>query len=374
MMTTVNRKSRRALAPRVDALEGREMLSHAPTPGAGMVHVQARRSAPRFAETNLASDVAGDAPLQDPQLVNGWGIALNPTRGAFWVSDNGTGVTTLYLGDTPNGTPLSKASLVVTIPGGVPTGQVANLGSAFAIPVPGGGTVPSFFIFATESGGIAAWGPALVPNTQAVSVATTPGATYKGITIAQSNAGPRLLAADFAGGKIDVFDGNFQPVSLSANAFRDTKIPQNFAPFNVQEVNGLVIVTYAKKGSSGDDVAGRGNGFVDVFDADGNLLKRLVRHGQLNSPWGVTAAPESFGKFAGALLVGNFGDGRINAFSRKGRFLGALSTRPGRPIVVPGLWGITPGNGISAGRTDRIYFAAGPGGEAHGLFGSIQPA
>jgi uncharacterized protein (TIGR03118 family) len=352
-------------------------MTHSPsirTPHAD--HAVVLRRTPRitrFVRNDLVSDQAGVAPIRDPQLVNAWGIALSPTRGAFWVAGNETGVATLYLGDTPDGTPLSKAGLVVTIPGGVPTGLAFNGTTGFTLAA--GGGQPAIFLFASESGQITAWNLNLAPMTQAVTVITTPGASYKGLAIAESSSGPRLYAANFAAGTIDVFDANLQRVTLESSAFRDRRIPSDFAPFNVQEIGGKLFVTYTKRGENGDDVAGRGNGFIDVFDTDGHRLRRLVRRGPLDSPWGLAQAPEGFGRFKNALLVGNFGNGRINAFSmRNGRFLGTLTEAPRRPIVVDGLWGMAFGNGVTAGRADVLYFAGGPNGEANGLFGSIRPA
>lgn len=319
-----------------------------------------------FVQTNLVSDVSGWAPIVDASLVNAWGMSLGPTT-PVWVSNNGTDSTTLYRGAT-SGVPFAKVPLTVAISDGAPTGQVFNGGSDFMV-----GGAPARFIFASEHGFIDAWQGALSPNTMAVQVAAVPGAEYKGLAISTGAGGSWLYAANFAAGRIDVFDGMFTLQSWPG-AFKDRHIPAGYAPFNIQNLGGKLYVTYAKVGPTGDDVAGRGHGFVDVYSTTGHLLKRLVRHGSLNSPWGLQIAPAGFGVFGGDLLVGNFGDGRINAYNlRNGRFEGTLRGTNGKPIWIDGLWGLQFGNGV-AGTPMTLLFTAGPGGEAHGLLGSLTLA
>src|SRR5262245_16633625 len=313
-------------------------------------------------KTNLVSDQPGKAAILDPDMINGWGIALPPTSGNFWVSGNGSGKALVYNGDV-NGVPFKKNSLVVTIPGGKPTGQVFNNTSDFVVHS-GTAMGPAVFIFASESGQITGWNPTVPlppPSTQAQMGATVPDAVFKGLALGSTNGQNFLYAADFKGRRIRVFDKNFAEVSLAGN-FRDKKIPRSFAPFNVQNIGGKLYVTYARRGPGGeDDVEGEGNGFVDVFDTNGMLLKRLVQHGLLNSPWGVAIAPDGWGKFSGKLLVGNFGDGTINAYNpNTGRFVGTLMNRAGRPFHIDELWGLQFGNGVTSGASNVLYFSAGP--------------
>lgn len=329
-----------------------------------------------FVQTNLVSDLPGLARLTDPNLVNPWGISLGPTGGNIWVSDNATGVTTLYRGDV-NGTPLTINSLVVTIPGGAPTGQVFNSTNDFVVHS-GAASAPALFIFASESGEITGWNPGVPPppaSTNAQVGATTPGAVYKGLAIGNNGTANFLYAANFNSGKIDVFDKNFQPATL-AGTFTDPNIPAGFAPFNIEALGGRLIVTFAKQDDTKhDDVSGPGNGFVDTFDFNGNLLGRLVSNGPLNSPWGMTMAPANFGSASGDLLISNFGDGRINVFNpTTGAFLGPLQDVHGNPIAIDRLWGLAFGNGNPAGSTNALYFSAGIADESHGLFGSLRAA
>ncbi len=294
----------------------------------------------------------------DPSLVNPWGISHSATS-PFWISDNGANLSTLY-----NGAGV-KQGLVVSIPG-PPTGQVNNIGGANDFKVAG---VKSNFIFATEDGTIAA----RAAGTAATTMHTTPGAVYKGLAIGNNGSGFFLYAANFHSGHIDVFDNNFNPVSLSGS-FTDPALPAGYAPFNVQMLNGKLYVTYALQDAAGhDDVAGPGNGFVNAFDLNGNFLARVASNGTLNSPWGLDIAPAGFGSFANDLLVGNFGDGTINAFDPVSNlFLGQLSNTAGVPFVLDGLWALINGNGVSGGLSNRVYFTAGINGEDDGLFGSLQ--
>jgi uncharacterized protein (TIGR03118 family) len=322
-----------------------------------------------FSQTNLVSNIPGMAQFTDPNLRNPWGISASGTS-PMWVSDNGAGVTTLYRGDG------TKVPLTVVIPPGAgsgdaqgtPTGTVFNGTGAFR---------GDRFLFATEDGTLAGWpGTGVVARTEVDNSLPAPGAVYKGLALGSTATGDRLYAANFRSGAVDVFDSNFSP----AGSFTDPKIPASYAPFNVQNLGGRLYVTFAMRDATGhDDVAGRGHGFVDAFDVNGNLLGRLVTHGQLDSPWGLAIAPPSFGKFAGDLLVGNFGDGRINAYTLdKGNFRGALrDAMTGEPITIEGLWALRVGNGgggTNGGDPNAVYFTAGINDEADGLFGKITNA
>lgn len=323
----------------------------------------------RFTAATMVSDQAGSL-LQDANLVNAWGISLSPTAGAFWVSANGTGKTTLYTGDVA-GSPLALGPFTVTIPNGTPTGQVFNSSADFVV-TSGADSAPALFIFCSESGSITGWNPAVPtppPSLNAQVGITVPGAVYKGLAIG-NNGSNHLYAANFATGTIDVFDATYAKVNL-AGTFTDPNLPAGFAPFNITNLNGTLYVSYAKQDGTDDD-PGPGNGYINRFDLNGNLIGRLVSQGHLNSPWGMVIAPNSFGDFAGMLLVGNFGDGWINAYDPvSGSFKGSLRSSNGSPIVINGLWGLAIGNGVLAGDTTAVYFAAGPGNETHGGFGKI---
>ena len=331
-----------------------------------------------YQQTNLVSNIPNLATHTDANLVNAWGLASSAAS-PFWVSDNGTGVTTLYNGEGepfPVGTPL-----VVTIPptGSAPTGQVFNKFNAMS---PSDFVVadhPSLFIFATEDGTISAWNLFVTPLTAAVLVVdnSASGAVYKGLAIGSSAAGNFLYAANFHAGTIDVFNGKFAPVVLPLGAFFDPEIPAGFAPFNIQNLGDQLYVTYAKQNDAKhDDVAGEGNGFVDVFDTNGNFLQSVAADGRLNSPWGLALAPADFGPFSNDVLVGNFGDGRINAYRQLGgefSFHGKLRDANDAPITIDGLWALRFGNGSSnSGPTNTLFFTAGPNHEQNGLFGSLD--
>ena len=326
-----------------------------------------------YVQQNLVSDIPGLANSTDPDVVNPWGLSSSSTS-PWWVNDNGTGLATLY-----NGSGV-KQGLVVTIPppiGGTPpsapSGQVFNNTSSFALP---GGSA-SLFVFATEDGTISAWNGA--QGTTAVLEAdnSASGAVYKGLAIGNNGSGDFIYAANFNAGTIDVFDTHFSQVTQPPSAFTDPNLPAGYAPFNIANLNGRLYVTYAlQNAAKHDDVAGPGNGYVDVYDLNGNLLDRLISNGPLNSPWGLAVAPALFGSFSNDLLVGNFGDGMINAFNpATGAFLGDLTDASGNPIQIEGLWGLAFGNGANAGPTSTLFFTAGIGNgepvESHGLFGDI---
>lgn len=330
----------------------------------------------QFQQTNLVSDLNDqNAKIVDPDLRNSWGLAMGPST-PIWVADNASGLATLY-SVTPGGTNAMKLGLVVTLPGGrastsdgpSPTGQVFNGTSGFAINPATPGSPSARFIFDSEAGQITAWAGATGPQVEFSS----PTAVYKGLAIATSDAGTFLYASNFHDGTVDVFDSSFHQVHL-AGGFTDPTIPDGYAPFGIQALNGLIYVSYAKQNAQmHDDVAGEGHGFINVFTPNGFRVERLVSRGELNSPWGMTIAPAGFGRFGGALLVGNFGDGMIHAYDPfTGHFLGELRDPNGQAISIDGLWGLTFGTATTGG-TGTLLFSAGINHEVDGLFGAINP-
>ena len=342
-----------------------------------------------YRQVNLISDIPGLAPADpaDPDLVNSWGVSAPPGTdqapgGALWVSDNGKDKTTLYTSGTA--TTVNKAGLVVTITSGAPTGQVFNAdtnSNDFVVRDAAGHSGAAAFIFVSENGGIDGWNPnvGVAPGANPPSTVTEvardngANAVYKGLAQAQASDGKTYLyAANFRSRRVEVYDSNFMPVELPGGLFVDRRLPAGYAPFDIAEFAGKLYVTYAKQDAGlEDDVAGPGHGFVDVFTNDGALVRRLVTRGALNSPWGLALAPGNFGSFSGALLVGNFGDGHINAYDPDtGAHLGQLRGTNGRPIAIQGLWSLRFGNG-NAAKTNELIFSSGPGGEAHGLLGKL---
>jgi uncharacterized protein (TIGR03118 family) len=333
----------------------------------------------QYAERDLVSDVPGAAELFDPDLVNPWGLALSPGSPA-WVADNGTGVSTLYRGATTGSPPAVKVSLTVSIPGGVATGAVFNGSSTDFVVSAGGSSGAAAFLFASESGNISGWNPnvppttppALPPSKTAVIGYSDPAAIFKGLGVGNTASGARLYATDFHNGRVVVLDSTFHDITAALGGFSDPDIPNGYAPFGIELIGGLIYVTYAQQDAAAeDDVAGNGHGFVDVYDLDGRLARRFASRGPLNSPWGVAQAPADFGAASGALLIGNFGDGRINAYdSATGDFLGSLRDEGGKKLTIDGLWALKFGNGV-IGTPETLLFTAGPDGEAHGLFGAL---
>ena len=315
-----------------------------------------------FTVTNLDSNVSGRAGVVDPNLQNAWGIAF-PPGGPFWINDNASGVSTLYRGDG------SVVPLVVTVPGGAPTGMIWNPTSGFRLP---GTALAAVFVFDSENGTVAAWNPGVsVGSAVTVVDNSATAAVYKGLAFGSNVAGNHLYATDFHNGRIDVFDSQFNPVAVSGS-FSDPRLPAGFAPFGIQNIDGDLWVTYAQQNAARhDDVGGPGSGFVDVFDTDGHLLRRFAQHGVLNSPWGLARAPYGFGQFSGAILVGNFKDGHINAFDEHGHFIGALRDAHGAPVWIEGLWGLSFGGGARSS-PESLYFTAGPDDESNGVFGVIN--
>ncbi len=317
--------------------------------------------------TPLVSDVPGAAAATDPNLVNGWGLARSATS-PWWVADNGTDRSTLYTGAG------AINSLVVGVDGG-PTGAVfAGIPDNFLVASTASPALaPANFVFASEDGMIRAW-----RGGSAAALVTAhgqDGAIYKGLAIAQPTPGhPVLYAADFHNARVDVFDGGWQDIT-PAGAFVDPMLPVGYAPFGIQTIGSRVFVSYAEQDADAEDeLAGQGRGFVDAYDLAGNLLERVAQHGQLDAPWGLALAPETFGRYAGDLLVGNFGDGQINAYEETaGGFehRGTLRDPSGQKLVIDGLWALEFGNAGSNGSPDVLFFTAGPDDESHGLFGTI---
>jgi uncharacterized protein (TIGR03118 family) len=346
-------------------------------PGAYPHHHSAHHHQPPnttvYTETNLVSDGSvAAAPISD-NLINPWGISHSPT-GPFWVSDNGTGVTTIYDGA---GNPVRVAgqdAITIAAPAGsdasAPTGQVFNLaGSGFEVTAHGV-TAPSVFLFATEDGTISGWAPTVDPASSVIAVDNSAGAVYKGLAIGTTAAGTYLYAANFGNGTVDVFDSKFSQVK----SFTDPNLPPGYAPFNVQVLDNKLYVSFAEQDAAKhDDVAGPGHGFVDAFDLEGKLLDHVASRGVLNSPWGLDIAPKGFGQFSGDLLVGNFGDGTINAFDPKtDNFIGQLLGSNGDPLQIEDLWALTNGTGSVGTNPNAVYFTAGGADEKHGLFGSLS--
>jgi uncharacterized protein (TIGR03118 family) len=330
-------------------------------------------AANEFLQTNLVSDIPGMAQNTDLNLINPWGIADGVAGGVsfpFWVANNGTGVATIY---RVTGTTAVPVPFVVTIPpatgaaSAAPTGQVFNAGNGFSI-----NGSPARFIFASEDGAISGWNPAFGAN---AVIAVNNGnsdpslnAVYKGLAI--DPAAGDLYATNFRAGTVEMYNSSFGLVK----AFTDPTLPAGFAPFNDKVINGELYVTFAfQDAAKHDDVAGPGNGFVDIFDLNGNLVTHLISNGALNSPWGLEIAPSSFGQFAGDLLVGNFGDGKINAYdATNGTFEGTLDGPNGMPLVIGDLWSLAVGDGApGGGDVNTLYFTSGIANEADGLFGGL---
>lgn len=316
-----------------------------------------------YTQTNLVSNSsATPANFIDSNLVNPWGNVSNGGS-PFWVSDQGTGLSTLYDTSTsPSGTP---QSLIVTIPGGNPTGIVANT-SGFNV-----GGAPASFIFATLGGTIAGWNgtPTL---TNAVTEATVSGAVFTGLAEASNSSGTFIYAADFAHNKIDVFNASYMR-QTSGFTFVDPKLPTGYSPYNVQAINGKLYVEYDPVAPNGMPLPGMGHGIVDVFDTSGNFLQRLASNGPLNDPWGIALAPSSFGQFGGDILIGNFGNGEINAFNATtGAFMGTLDLGNGKPFSEPALWSLNFGIGGGGGAPSVLYFTSGLTlQQTGGLLGSV---
>jgi uncharacterized protein (TIGR03118 family) len=327
-----------------------------------------------YIQTNLVSNVPGLAQITDPNLVNAWGASYLPGNpgSPLWVSDNGTGLSTLYAGAV-NGSTQGIVPLVVTIPGGDPTGQVSNTTTDFVVGTPGGTTAPAKFIFVGETGHISGWAPT-VNGTIAQDAKVHPNAVYKGLAMGMTTSGPRLYAANFASGQVEMYNGAWGRVRIPGS-FRDGMLPSGYAPFNVAVVGDRVYVAFAKQDAmKHDEIDGAGLGRVDVFNLQGTLLHRAGATGVLDAPWGLTIAPAGFGSFAGDLLVGNFGDGRIHVFTPTSLTLvGTVRDTAGHAIAIDGLWALLPGDGTEASAS-QVLFTAGPDGESNGLLGVLSAA
>jgi uncharacterized protein (TIGR03118 family) len=329
---------------------------------------QAGAATDLYAVQPLVSDGGAAAEAStDPSLVNGWGLSAGPTT-PWWVSDNGTNVSTLYSGTG------AKTPLTVSVPGG-PTGTVFNSSTTDFSVSQGGASGAARFLFSTEGGAILGWTPSVNATVALVGAdRSNLGAVYKGL----ATANDRLYATDFHNGRVDVFDASFSLIN-TPGGFRDPMIAKGFAPFGIQALGGNIFVTYAKQDAAAhDDVPLPGQAYVDEFTPDGQLVAHVVNSGKknapLNAPWGLALAPADFGAFGGDLLVGNFGNGRVSAYTQRGTkwvYKGQLRAADGTPIALDGLWAIAFGNGSAAGPTNTLYFASGPAAEKHGLFGSI---
>jgi uncharacterized protein (TIGR03118 family) len=344
---------------------------------------RSHRAENEFRQTNLISNRTDQgAQVVDPNLQNPWGLALGPTS-PLWVADNNGGVATTYA-ITPGGTMAKNFGLTVTLPGGrqstgdgpSPTGQVFNPTKRFVV-TSNAGSGPALFIFSAEAGQISAWSPVADPIMNGASTAqvefSSATAVYKGLAMARTEDGTFLYASNFHDGTVDVFNSKFKLVHLRGD-FQDRRLPPGFAPFGIQAIGPFIYVTYAlQKPGAHDDQAGPGNGFIDIYTTNGFLVKRLVSHGDLNSPWGLAVAPDGFGPFGDRLLVGNFGDGLIHAYGLfSGRPLGALLDEHGQPVQIDDLWGLHFGTATTGG-TGTLLFSAGINDEKDGLVGSINP-
>jgi uncharacterized protein (TIGR03118 family) len=365
-------------------------------------------SAQNYTQVNLVANTSGIAPVTDPHLVNPWGISRSSSS-PWWISDNGTGLSTLYNGagainplvvTIPKADPTSK-----TFPTGTPTGTIANTSPTDFLLAAG---APADFLFSTLDGTISGWNPAVgvasgaqPPSTNAVVVVkTTDGSSYTGLTSATINGNRFLYAANFNKGTVDVYDNAFHKVSLQANQngdrdqgtnkpFIDERLPQDFVPFNVQAIGNDIVVTFALHQEGNQlETDGPGLGYVDIFSSDGQLLQRLEHGDWLNAPWGVALAPLDFGTFSHDLLIGQFagggtseGSGTIAAYDfATGKFIGLVEDATGKPLAINGLWAISPANSASAGSYDpaglpasELYFTAGPDRGTGGLFGYLKP-
>jgi len=349
--------------------------------------------AQHYTQTNLVSDIVGNAAVHDPNLVNPWGLTRSSSS-PWWVSDNNSGDSTLYTGTGAivpiNGNGIVMIPAPKNAPAGTvaaPTGVVFNGSTDFVLPAPNGKA--AVFIFVTEDGTISGWngGLAAVLAVDNNDNGSANGAVYKGATIAENNGVEYLYVTNFRSGHVEVYDSNFHRLALPAEAFDlggdgdhdgddrlgEQRIPRGFAPFNIQNIGGSLFVTYAKQDAARhDDVAGAGNGFVEIFTPSGRHIGHLEHGPWLNSPWGVVWTPRDFGVFSNTILVGNFESGWIaayNGFTHK--FIGFVQNSDNSVVTIDGLWSLTFGNGGTAGPANTLFFSAGPDHESHGLFGTL---
>ena len=347
-------------------------------------------SAQHYTQTNLVSDIVGEAPVHDPNLINPWGL----TRGSatpWWVSDNNAGVSTLYTGAGQiipiNGNGIVTIPAPKNAPAGfvsAPTGTVFNGSGDFLLP----NGKPAVFIFATEDGTISGWngGPSAVRVVDNNDNGSVYGAVYKGLTIADNDGKRFLYVSNFRAGTVEAYDTNFKPVRLPGDAFAlnaedgdddggADRVPKGFAPFNVQNIGGSLFVTYAKQNAvRHDNVAGDGLGYVEIFTPAGKHIGHLEHGSWLNSPWGVVWTPRDFGTFSNSILVGNFGSGWVAAFNGfDHKFEGFVKAPDDSLLFIDGLWSLTFGNEGAASPSTTLFFSAGPDHETHGLFGTLTP-
>ncbi|HKF48485.1 MAG TPA: TIGR03118 family protein [Terracidiphilus sp.] len=333
--------------------------------------------AQHYLQTNLVADQSGVAPTTDPNLVNPWGMSRN-AGSPWWISDNGTGLSTLYTGTG------SIVPLVVTIPTGdptqsptgTPTGTVFAGGAKFVV-APG---KSALFMFVTEDGTISAWYPGIPSNIAAIKVNTKSASVFKGAALATVTDGfgstsTFLYVADFRKGRVNVYDESFNQVFTTEGQFDDDHLPHGYAPFNVQNIGGEIYVAYARQDSAKHDpVGGPGLGFVDIFSTSGRLLRRLEHGPWLNSPWGLVMASGDFGPFSHDLLVGQFGSGQIAIYNPvTGHFKGLLVDSSNNPITIDSLWSLSFASGGASGSATALYFTGGPGSNSLGLLGTITP-
>lgn len=352
----------RSLVPRLSALA---LLAATP----------ALFAATPYVITNLVCDIPGVGTFTDAQLVNAWGLAAAPT-GPWWVNGNGTGLSLVYDGTGSAGT----TPLVVAVqppsgatPPSAPTGIVYNPTTDFSVTAGN----PAIFLFATEGGTINAWNPNVIQLHAVAKVDnSSSGANYKGLTIGNLKNRNVIYAANFHAGTIEVYNTNFVSITMPAGAFVDPILPVGYAPFNVQNIGGLIYVAYAKQDATADDdVPGPGFGYVTIYKPDGTLLRRLQHGSWMNAPWAMVQAPASFGDLGGMILVGNFGSGSISAYDpNTGALTGIMRDSSTKAIIIRGLWGLAFGNDGPAGSSSTLYFAAGIRKENHGLFGTLTVA
>ena len=331
-------------------------------------------SAQHYTQTNLTADVSATSATPvtpDANLVNAWGLTRSSTS-PWWIADNGMGLSTLYNGA---GAP---QQLVITIPlldgasgTSAPTGTVFNYTSSFNV----ANGKKAIFLFATEDGTISGWNPGADPTHSIIKVKEPKTAIFKGLAVADAAGGPRLYATNFMSGRVEVFNGNFYPVHTEEWAFRDPRLKKDFVPFGIQNIGGNLLVTFASRAKgSRDEDHGPGLGAAAIFDTEGRLLLRLEYGNWFNAPWGIAASPADFGVFSHRILIGNFGDGTINAFNAvTGKHEGWLLDAAGNTLQIDGLWALQFGNDANAGPALKLFFTAGPGDENHGLFGNITP-
>jgi uncharacterized protein (TIGR03118 family) len=367
------------MAKRQSWIESRILVAAVALAALTILAAEAAADPPFYLQTNLVSDTGTPGTIRDGHLVNPWGIVQPPGDAPLWVADNGAGFSTLYEGDGTPFPPSPMMPLVVVIPppaGGAPPAApdgivfnpiFFNTGPNFA---------GDLFIFATEDGTISGWQPAGGVNAMLRVDHSTFTTVYKGLAFGNMKSGAAAIyATDFRHAAIDVFDASYVPAVLPLGAFTDPNLPPHYAPFGIANIGGDLFVTYAlQDAAKHDPVAGPHHGFVNQFTTDGVMVRRFASGGKLDAPWGMALAPNNFGRFSNSLLVGNFGNGEINAFDpTTGKNRGQLHGPRGK-IVIDGLWALVFGNGSTALKTpaNTLFFAAGPNHETHGLFGKLE--